>query len=100
VIDQLHENKDLESALELVFKEIEIGAGANTFLFNSQMCNVITNHNTNFNGRHHTLFINRNSSEIIVSTTPLTNNAKEIPNYSLLQIDLANLDTNFTKLNF
>ena len=99
IIDQIQENKDLESALEFIFKEIEIGAGANAFLFNSQMCNVITNHNTNFNGRHHTLFISRDSSEIIVSTTPLTNNAKEIPNYSLIQINLANLDTNFTKLN-
>jgi len=100
IIDQTQEHKDLARSLEFVFKEIEIGAGANAFLFNSQICNVITNHNTNFNGRHHTLFISRNSSEIIVSTTPLTNNAKEIPNYSLIQIDLANLDTNFTKLDF
>ncbi len=100
IIDQIQELNDLKSGLELIFKEIEIGAGANAFLFNSQMCNVITNHKTNFNGRYHTLFINRNNSEIFVSTTPLIKNAKEIPNYSLIQIDLANLDTNFTKLNF
>ncbi|MHA1391763.1 MAG: hypothetical protein ACTSQT_05920 [Promethearchaeota archaeon] len=46
------------------------------------------------------MFIGRDNNEIIVSTTPLTNNAKEIPNYSLIQINLANLDMNFTKLNF
>ncbi len=100
IIDQIQESKDLKSGLELIFKEIEIGAGANAFLFNSQMCNVITNHNTNFNGRHHTLFISRDNNEILVSTTPLTQNAKEIPNYSLIEVHLANLDTNFTKLNF
>ena len=100
IIDQIQELNDLKSGLEFIFKEIEIGAGANAFLFNSQMCNVITNHKTNFNGRHHTLFIGRDSNEIIVSTTPLTNNAKEIPNYSLIQINLTNLNMNFTKLNF
>jgi len=61
---------------------------------------VITNHNTNFNGRHHTLFISRDNNEVIVSTTPITTSAIEIPNYSLIQINLANLDMNFTKLNF
>ena len=100
IIDQIQEGKDLKSALEFIFKEIEIGAGANAFLFNSKICNVITNHNSNFNGRHHTLFIRRNNNEIFVSTTPLTTGAKEIPNHSLIQINLANLNTNFVKLNF
>ncbi|MBY9019512.1 MAG: hypothetical protein KGD67_00545 [Candidatus Lokiarchaeota archaeon] len=100
IIDKIQEGKDLGSSLESIFKEIEIGAGANAFLFNSQICNVITNHKTNFNGRHHTLFINRNKKGIFVSTTPLIKDAKEIPNYSLIQINLANLDLNFTKLNF
>ncbi|MBY9016401.1 MAG: class II glutamine amidotransferase [Candidatus Lokiarchaeota archaeon] len=100
ISDQIQKGKDLKSGLEFIFNEIEIGAGANAFVFNSQICNVITNHNTNFNGRHHTLFISRNNNEVIVSTTPLTKNAKEIPNYSLIQINLANLDMNFTKLNF
>ena len=100
IIDQIQDGKDLKSSLEQTFKEIEIGAGANAFLFNSQMCNIITNHKSNFNGRHHTLFINRNNDEIIVSTTPLIKNAKEIPNYSLIQINLANLHTTFTKLSF
>jgi predicted glutamine amidotransferase len=100
IIDQIKKHKDLQGGLEKVFKEIEIGAGANAFLFNSQMCNVITNHNTNFNGRHHTLFLSRDNNEVIVSTTPLTNNAKEIPNYSLIQINLSNLEMNFTKLTF
>ena len=100
IIDQIKEGKDLASSLEFIFKEIEIGAGANAFLFNSQMCNVITNHKNNFNGRHHTLFLSQDSNEIIVSTTPFIKNSREIPNYSLIQINLTNLAMNFTKLNF
>jgi predicted glutamine amidotransferase len=100
IIDQIQDGKDLKSSLEQTFKEIEIGAGANAFLFNSQMCNVITNHKSNFNGRHHTLFLSRDSNEITVSTTRLIKTAKEIPNYSLIQINLANLETTYTKLNF
>ena len=100
IIDQIQDGKDLESSLEHTFKEIEIGAGANAFLFNSETCNVITNHKNNFNGRHHTLFLSRDSNEITVSTTRLIKTAKEIPNYSLIQINLANLETTYTKLNF
>ena len=100
IIDQIQDGKNLESSLENTFKEIEIGAGANAFLFNSETCNVITNHKNNFNGRHHTLFLSRDSNEITVSTTRLIKTAIEIPNYSLIQINLTNLDTTFTKLSF
>ena len=100
IIDELQEGKSLKNTLESIFKEIEIGAGANAFLFNSHTCNVITNHKTNFNGRHHTLFLSKKPKEILVSTTPLTDNAKEIPNYSLIQIDLNNLNLNAMKLEF
>ncbi len=100
IIDELQEGHSLKSSLETVFKNIEIGAGANAFLFNSRNCNVITNHKNNFNGRHHTLFLSRNHGEILVSTTPFTKYAKEIPNYSLLQINLNDLNLNMVKLEF
>jgi predicted glutamine amidotransferase len=100
IINELSEGKSLKNGLETVFKNIEIGAGANAFLFNSQICNIITNHKNNFNGRHHTLFINKNNNDILVSTTPLTDSAKEIPNYSLIQIDLNSLNMNMVKLEF
>ena len=100
IINELQEGKSLKSGLETVFKGIEIGAGANAFLFNSQNCNIITNHKNNFNGRHHTLFLSKNHNDILVSTTPFTKDAKEIPNYSLIQIDLNNLNLNLVKLEF
>jgi predicted glutamine amidotransferase len=100
IIKELQEGKNLKSSLESVFKSIEIGAGANAFLFNSQNCNIITNHKINFNGRHHTLFLSKTQDGILVSTTPLTENTKEIPNYSLIQINLNNLNLNMVKLEF
>ena len=100
IINELQKGNNLKIGLESVFKEIEIGASANAFLFNSQNCNIITNHKNNFNGRHHTLFLSKDHSGILVSTTPLTENAKEIPNHSLIQIDLNDLNLNVVKLEF
>ncbi|MFX1289220.1 MAG: hypothetical protein ACFFFY_11760 [Promethearchaeota archaeon] len=100
IISELQEGKSLKFGLESIFKEIEIGAGANAFLFNSEKCNIITNHKNNFNGRHHTLFISKNQEDLFVSTTPLTENAREIPNHTLIQIDLNNLNLNLVKLEF
>ena len=100
IINELQEGKNLKNGLESIFKEIEIGAGANAFLFNSQNCNVITNHKNNFNGRHHTLFLSKNHNGILVSTTPLTENAKEVSNHSLIQIDLNDLNLNMVQLEF
>jgi predicted glutamine amidotransferase len=100
IINELQQGNNLKTGLERIFKEIEIGAGANAFLFNSQNCSVITNHKNNFNGRHHTLFLSKNHNDILVSTTPLTENAKEIPNHSLINIDLNNLNLDMVKLEF
>ena len=100
IINELQKGKNLKTGLESIFKEIEIGASANAFLFNSQNCIVITNHKNNFNGRHHTLFLSKHHNDILVSTTPLTENAKEIPNYSLIQISLNDLNLNMVKLEF
>ena len=100
IIDEIQKGNSLKISLETIFKNIKIGAGANAFLFNSQICNVITNHKANFNGRHHTLFINKNNNSILVSTTPLIDHAIEIPNYSLIQIDLNDLNLKMVKLEF
>ena len=100
IINELQEGNNLKIGLENIFKRIEIGAGANAFLFNSQSCNVITNHKNNFNGRHHTLFFSKNHNGILVSTTKFTENSKEIPNHSLIQIDLNDLNLNMVKLEF
>ena len=100
IINELQEGRNLKIGLENIFKEIKIGAGANAFLFNSQTCNVITNHKNNFNGRHHTLFLSKNHNNILLSTTQLTENAREVPNYSLIQIDLNDMNINMLKLEF
>lgn len=99
IIDQLKNGLSIKEALEYVFQRIEIAAGANAFLFNSKKCNIISYHNTNFNGRHHTLFISKLSDRIIVSTTPIWKPAREIPNYSLIQINLKDQNIKMMKLN-
>jgi predicted glutamine amidotransferase len=98
LLDELNEKDDLKIALEYVFKNLKLGAGANAFLFNSTQCNVINYHNKNFNGRHHTLFILKEKSQIFVSTTPIKLGSKEIPNNCLIQIDLNDLSLKIHEL--
>ena len=98
IIDELKKGKSLKEALESVFRVIEIGAGANAFLFNESECNVINYHNTNFNGRNHTLFISNDDGRVFVATTPLLSNAREIENHSLVNINLMNLELRMIKL--
>jgi len=98
IIDKLIKGLDLKKSLEEIYITIEIGAGANAFLFNTKECNVITHHNNNFNGRHHTLFIKKSMDNINVCTTPIINDALEIPNNSLIQIDLENFTMKFNQL--
>jgi len=99
IIDKLKDGLDLKETLETVFSKIVLGAGANAFLFNLTQCNVISYHNSNFNGRHHTLFLKKENNTILVSTTPLRSKMKEIPNQSLIQIDLGNLLIKMNKLD-
>jgi predicted glutamine amidotransferase len=99
IIDKIQKDYTLKESLELLFKRIIIGAGANAFLFNSKECHVINYHNTNFNGRHHTLFINKDKTSIFVSTTPIKAKAKEIENNSLISIDLKALGIKFYSLS-
>jgi predicted glutamine amidotransferase len=98
ILDGLSSGNDLKATLESLFRDIQIAAGANAFLFNSQECNVITHHNSNFNGRHHTLFLARLDHLVSVSTTPIVKNSKEVENDSLIRIDLKHLSLKFEKL--
>ena len=99
ITDKLKNGINLKNSLEEIFRTIEIGAGANAFLFNAKECNIITHHNDNFNGRHHTLFIKKSMECINVCTTPILNSAVEISNNSLIQIDLNNFDMKFSRLD-
>ncbi|MBD3253738.1 MAG: hypothetical protein GF383_01530 [Candidatus Lokiarchaeota archaeon] len=98
VIDELKQRLVLKSALESVFETLELGIGANAFLFNTKECNVIKRQNNRFNGRHRTLFIAKYNEGYLVSTSPLTNNPLEIPNNSLIKIDLDTLQLKVNKL--
>jgi len=100
IIDKLNDDLNLKKALEITFKKISIKSSANAFLFNSEECNVITYHNTSFDGRHHTLFLTKEQDTLFVCTTPIKNHAKEIPNRSLIQVNLQNLKVNTVKLEF
>ena len=98
ISDKIRSGKPLKNALEEIFKEIQIAAGANAFLFNSKECNVISYHNSNFNGRHHTLFMKIGDKKLLVSTTPLLKNMNEIANKSLIRINLLDLSIKFMKI--
>ena len=98
ILDKVNNGTSLKVTLEEIFRTVEIAAGANAFLFNSKECNVINHHNTNFNGRHHTLFIKIWDDSILVCTTPLLERMKEIPNNTLIKINLLGLTTDFMKL--
>ena len=98
IMDNLKQGINLKESLEDVLKNIEIGLGANAFLFNSKECNIIKYQNEKFSGRHRTLFITRDNSSVLASTSPLKPKMKEIPNYSLIHINLSNLEINLTNL--
>jgi len=99
IIDQLNQDDSLNKALEQVLNNVELGLGANAFLFNSRECNIIKYQNETFTGRHRTLFIKKDNNSILASTTPLKPKMKEIPNYSLIRINMANLDHQISTLH-
>ena len=86
VLDYLKSQNSIKDAIELTLKNIHIKSAANAFLFNLNECHIIKYQNDSFNGRHTTLFIEKTPNRIIISTTPLTSKALEIPNGSLLSI--------------
>ena len=98
ILDKVNNGTSLKIALEEIFRTVEIAAGANAFLFNSKECNIINHHNTNFNGRHHTLFIKISDDNMLACTTPLLESMKEIPNDTLININLSDLSTKLMRL--
>ncbi|TFG06348.1 MAG: hypothetical protein EU539_07825 [Promethearchaeota archaeon] len=99
LMDELKKTSDLRLALESVFKTLDLGIGANAFLFNSKECNIILRQNSRFNGRHRTIFISKDNNVILAATTPLKSGMLEIPNNSLIQIRLSNLKSKVFKLH-
>ena len=99
IIDELNNTDDLKKTLENVFRKLELGIGANAFLFNSKECNVITRQNDKFTGRHRTLFIQKHNNSILAATSPLTKRMIEIPNNSLIKIHISDLKLQFIKLD-
>ncbi len=98
IMDALKCHSDLKTSLEEVLKTIKIGIAANAFLFNAKECNVINYHAMRFNGRHRTLFIHEQANSILIGTTPLQDGFREIPNKTLLQINLRDLSLRWHEL--
>ncbi|TXT64008.1 MAG: hypothetical protein BAJALOKI1v1_630011 [Promethearchaeota archaeon] len=86
ILDNLETLGDIKDAIEATLQTIHTNSAANAFLFNSEECHIIKHQNTTFNGRHTTLFIEKTSKNVIISTTPLSVKALEIPNKSLISI--------------
>jgi predicted glutamine amidotransferase len=100
IMDELKENFNLRDALIAIFKNIELGLGANAFLFNTTECNIIKRQNDKFSARHTTLFLLKENNSIMAATTPLKPTMKEIPNNTLISINLSNLNTKMYQLDF
>ncbi|MHA1146964.1 MAG: class II glutamine amidotransferase [Promethearchaeota archaeon] len=98
LIDRLKKEGSIEESVKKVLQTIRIGEGANAFLFNSSKCNIISYHSNTFIGRHTTLFLKKRNDSIFCSTTPIIKNSKEIPNNTLIQIDLKTLNTKVSKI--
>lgn len=100
IMDELKQNGEIKSSIQSALNKIDVSSSANAFLFNSKECIVIKRQKSTFNGRHTTLFLKKANGKILVSTTPLDTSQKamEIPNNSLIKIDLNNLKTEYSKL--
>ena len=99
LMDELkNSDSDLKMAVESTFKKIHSRGTANAFLFNLNECAIIKRQKESLRGRHTTLFLTKEEHSILVCTTPITKNAKEIPAKSLIQVNLSDLDMKFSKL--
>lgn len=102
ILDNLKHKNNLKDAIETTLKAIHVNSAANAFLFNLKECHIIKYQSNTYNARHTTLFIDKSSDGLLISTTPLTHNAMEIPNKSLISIpELLNnkLSLEFNKIN-
>ncbi|MBD3195798.1 MAG: hypothetical protein GF317_12120 [Candidatus Lokiarchaeota archaeon] len=102
ILDQLKSGNTLKNAIKTVLQQIRVSSAANAFLFNSNEVHIIKYQNNTINGRHTTLFIDKSPERYLISTTPITSNALEIPNRSLISIpfieDVLN-EISFSRLN-
>ncbi|MHA1762335.1 MAG: class II glutamine amidotransferase [Promethearchaeota archaeon] len=99
IMDVLKKKRNIKETLEEVLRNIKIGIAANAFLFNANQCNVINYHANKFTGRHRTLFIHKKRNMILVGTTPLKKESHEIPNKTLIQINLNSLSMQMQSLH-
>jgi predicted glutamine amidotransferase len=86
ILDHLNQEKTLKNAIERTINKIQVSSAANAFLFNENECHIIKYQKDTYNGRHITLFIEKTPKQILISTTPLSSTALEIPNHVLLSI--------------
>jgi predicted glutamine amidotransferase len=99
LMDELKDsNSDLKMAVESTFRKIRSGGTANAFLFNLHECAIIKRQKDSLRGRHATLFLTKEKNSILVCTTPISRPAKEIPDKSLIQVDLSDLSMKYSKL--
>lgn len=99
IMDGIQNGKDLPESLKSVLQKIEIGLGANSFIFNSTEAYILCYHGTSFNARHTTLFFKKNGNDVCFATTPIWTKMFEIPNNTLFQIDLSSLCISASPLN-
>ena len=101
LMDELKQNNNLKEVVQSTLNQIKTKSSANAFLFNLNECNVIKHQSNKLQGRHTTLFLYIENKSILISTTPLDSHkkAKEIPNNTLIRINLSNLKTEFLKLS-
>jgi predicted glutamine amidotransferase len=86
ILDHMKQEKTLKKAIERTLNKIQVSSAANAFLFNENECHIIKYQKETYNGRHITLFIEKTSEGLLISTTPLSSTALEIPNHVLLSI--------------
>jgi hypothetical protein len=99
IMDELKKtNSDLKKAVESTLRKIQHPGSANAFLFNLKECAIIKRQNDSRKGRHTTLFLTKDKNSVLVCTTPISKNTKEIPNKSLIRVNLSDLSMKFSKL--
>jgi hypothetical protein len=98
-MDELkNSNSDLKEAVESSLRKIQHPGTANAFLFNLNECAIIKRQNDSRKGRHTTLFLTKEKNSVLVCTTPISRNAKEIPNKSLIRVNLSDLSIKLCRL--
>jgi predicted glutamine amidotransferase len=86
ILDNLNRHENIRKAIEITLNSIHVNSAANAFLFNLHECHIIKYQSDSFNARHTTLFLDKSFNRLLISTTPLTTSALEVPNKALLSI--------------